>query len=63
VVPLFVHELAQECRDVLVTDKFLYVTDKDGKNLSIVSWQHPENIIYWDFVSNLHFIFTYILVH
>ncbi|XP_021913956.1 uncharacterized protein LOC110827029 isoform X3 [Zootermopsis nevadensis] len=42
VVPLYVYKLAQQCRDVLVTDRFLYVTDIDGKNLSVVSCQLSE---------------------
>ncbi|XP_033611768.1 uncharacterized protein LOC111875606 isoform X4 [Cryptotermes secundus] len=45
VVPLFVHKLAQQCRDVLVTDRFLYVTDINGKNLSVVSCQLSESRI------------------
>jgi hypothetical protein len=63
VVPLFVHKLAQQCRDVLVTDKFLYVTDKDGKNLSVVSCQLSESRISGDSVSNFHLIFSYLFIH
>jgi hypothetical protein len=56
VVPLFVHKLPQQCRDVLVTDRFLYVTDKDGKSLSVVSCQLSESGICGESVSNFHFI-------
>jgi hypothetical protein len=58
VVPLFVHKLAQQCRDILVTDRFLYVTDIDGKSLSVVSCQLSESRIVGDSVSNFHFVFS-----
>lgn len=51
-MPLFVYKLGQQCRDVLVTDKFLYVTDIDGKSLSVVSCQLSESRIVGDTVSN-----------
>jgi hypothetical protein len=57
VVPLFVHKLAHDCRDILVTDRFLYVTDKDGKNLSVVSCQLSECRIGGDSVSNFCVVF------
>jgi hypothetical protein len=62
VVPLFVHKLAQQCTDVLVTDKFLYVTDKNGKNLSVVSCQLSESRISGESVSNLQLVFSYLLI-
>jgi hypothetical protein len=57
VVSLFVHKLAQQCRDIVVTDRFLYVTDIDGKSLSVVSCQLSESRICSDAVSNLHCVF------
>lgn len=62
VVPLFVHKLAQQCRDVLVTDRFLYVTDKNGTNLSVVSCQLSESQIGGESVSNFQLIFSYLFV-
>jgi hypothetical protein len=62
VVPLFVYKLSQQCRDVLVTDKFLYVTDKNGKNLSVVSCQLSESQIGGESVSNFQLIFSYLFV-
>lgn len=62
VVPLFVHKLAQQCRDVLVTDKFLYVTDINGKNLSVVSCQLSESRIGGESVSNFQLMFSYLFV-
>jgi hypothetical protein len=52
VVPLFVYKLEQQCRDILLTDKFLYVTDIDGKSLSVVSCQLSESRIVGESVSN-----------
>jgi len=52
VLPLSVYKLGQQCRDVLVTDRFLYVTDIDGKNLSVVSCQLSESRIVGESVSN-----------
>lgn len=51
VVPLFVHKLPQQCRDVLVTDRFLYVTDEHGKSLSVVSCLLSESDISGESVS------------
>jgi hypothetical protein len=56
VVPIYVHKLPQHCRDILATDRFLYVTDKDGKNLSVVSCLLSESQTSHQSVSNFHVI-------
>ncbi|XP_066992544.2 uncharacterized protein ca [Anabrus simplex] len=43
IVPLFVHKLPPDCRDVLATDRFLYVTAAGGKQLLVVSNQLSES--------------------
>ncbi|PSN32070.1 hypothetical protein C0J52_16221 [Blattella germanica] len=42
-IPLSVHKLASNSRDILVTDKFLYITDTERRKLSIVSSQLSES--------------------
>ncbi|XP_049853132.1 uncharacterized protein LOC126334689 isoform X3 [Schistocerca gregaria] len=43
VVPLFVHKLPPECGYILVTDRFLFVTDSKNEKLSVISTQLSES--------------------
>lgn len=43
VVPLFVHKLPPECGYILVTDRFLFVTDSKSEKLSVISTQLSES--------------------
>lgn len=51
VVPLFVHKLPPDCGDILVTDRFLYVTDSKGEQLFVGSTQLSECRLDGDSVS------------
>ncbi|GLV44383.1 claret [Carabus blaptoides fortunei] len=43
VIPMFVHKLFPECRDILVTDRFFFITNDRLDCLSIVSCQFSES--------------------
>ncbi|XP_063216868.1 uncharacterized protein LOC134527844 isoform X2 [Bacillus rossius redtenbacheri] len=53
VVPLFVYKLPPDCRDVLVTDRFLFVTDEDERNVLVVSCHFAESRLDCDIDYNM----------
>lgn len=50
IIPMFVHKLFPDCRDILVTDRFFFIVNDDMDCLSIVSCQFSESRLDGDMV-------------